>query len=328
MSAQLAPSLVPNDMHASAWEAQLRLCQDALTLLNQQFEGARVQMEAGVLDLSQRFAALYGGLENAVRASGDAAGDAGLGMHAVFDTSRDELHQVVAVMREAFSRRDAAVQQVQAVTGHASALRTMVERVAQLAAKTDLLALNATIEASRAGPHGRGFSIVAEEVRKLSAQSRETSREMNERVGAITAEIRAMADQAARSSHEERETFASSEATLQGVLKRLQDLAQAQGESAAILRGEGERMSREISQVIVALQFGDRVNQIITHANASLAALADEVAGALTDPARAVDGERFMQGMASGYTTDEQRSKHPGFAQDDGGDAGGEITFF
>ncbi|OIQ82137.1 methyl-accepting chemotaxis protein McpB [mine drainage metagenome] len=328
MSAQLAPGFVPAEMQANAWEAQLRLCQDALTLLNQQFEGARGQMEAGVLDLSQRFAALYGSLENAVRASGDAAGDAGHGMNAVFDASRDELHQVVTVMREAFSRRDAAVQQVQAVTVHASALRTMVDRVAQLAAKTDLLALNATIEASRAGPHGRGFSIVAEEVRKLSAQSRETSREMNERVGAITAEIRAMAEQAARSSHEERETFATSEATLQGVLKRLQDLAQAQGESAAILRDEGERMRQEISQVIVALQFGDRVNQIITHANASLAALADEVAGALTDPARTVDGEGFMRGMANGYTTDEQRSRHLGLEQDDGSDAGGEITFF
>ena len=56
--------------------------------------------------------------------------------------------------------------------------------------------------------------------------------------------------------------------------------------------------------------------------------MADEVAGALTDPARTVDGEGFMRGMANGYTTDEQRSRHLGLEQDDGSDAGGEITFF
>ncbi len=325
MSAQ--PMIRPDESAQDAWETQLRLCQDALTLLNQQFESARTQMEAGVLDLSQRFATLYGSLENAVRTSTQAAGDGTGGMNAIFDASRDELHQVVAMLRDVFSRRDAAVKQVQVVTTHASALRTMVDRVAQLAAKTDLLALNATIEASRAGPHGRGFSIVAEEVRKLSAQSRETSREMNERVGAITTEIRGMADGAARSGVEERATFESAETTLRRVLERLQALALAQGESASILRSEGERARSEIAQVIVALQFGDRVNQILVHANDSLAALANEVAASLIDPEHATATSDFMRGVAAGYTTEEQRRNHPGL-ESGGGDAAGEITFF
>jgi methyl-accepting chemotaxis protein len=313
----------------AAPSAAVDLCTQALSLLVQQVAGARVQMDNAVLDLSSRFAALYGGLDSAVRASSAAssANDAEGGMNEVFDASKAELQRVVDSLREAFRKRDSAVQQVQVVTKHASALQGMVERVAQLAAKTDLLALNATIEASRAGEHGRGFSIVAEEVRKLSGQSRLTSREMTERVGAITTEIRSMASSATQSGIEEKHTFIETEDALQRVLARLQGLATAQNASADILRREGEQMQKEIAQVMVALQFGDRVSQILVHACSSLDALGAEFAAAAANPGAAAASEDFMRSIANGYTTDEQRRNHAGMEAETG-DSGGEITFF
>lgn len=62
---------------------------------------------------------------------------------------------------------------------------TIITSVSEIATQSNLLALNASIEAARAGVHGRGFAIVAEEVRSLSRQSTEAAKQ----VRAILAEI-------------------------------------------------------------------------------------------------------------------------------------------
>jgi methyl-accepting chemotaxis protein len=74
---------------------------------------------------------------------------------------------------EAVSRTVAAMKQIANKIG-------MIEEIAY---KTNLLALNAAIEAARAGQHGKGFTVVAAEVRKLAESSGETAREINSLAG-------------------------------------------------------------------------------------------------------------------------------------------------
>ncbi len=97
----------------------------------------------------------------------------------------DQVGRGSSLGREAVLRANASRATIDALTKAANQIGDIVSVIDRIAAQTNLLALNATIEAARAGEAGRGFSVVASEVKTLATQTGQST----ERIGAKVAEI-------------------------------------------------------------------------------------------------------------------------------------------
>jgi methyl-accepting chemotaxis protein len=80
-------------------------------------------------------------------------------------------------------------EQIEALRVYSEKVVNMTENIRAIAQQTNMLALNASIEAARAGEHGRGFSVVADEVGKLSNQTTQVSNQIGEIVRVLQSEI-------------------------------------------------------------------------------------------------------------------------------------------
>lgn len=89
----------------------------------------------------------------------------------------DEMMQHLDIMRNSIHSAVSAVMELQ---GKMNEISQFLESITGIASQTNMLALNATIEAARAGESGKGFTVVADQIRKLAEQSTKTAKDIQQ----------------------------------------------------------------------------------------------------------------------------------------------------
>jgi methyl-accepting chemotaxis protein len=137
----------------------------------------------------------------------------------------------------------------------------IIDIIRDISEKTNLLALNAAIESARAGEYGRGFSVVADEIRKLAEQSKDSSNEINSIIKELEGEVLNVS----KSINDVTEIINEEELIVKNTTNELYDLTNGLDDMEKLVKGVTSR--------IIAI---DNDNSKITDGIANVASISEE----------------------------------------------------
>ena len=181
-----------------------------------------------------------------------------------------EVAHKATVVSELFQETEQAIR---ALAGRSDEIVTIIEMITNIAEQTNLLALNAAIEAARAGEQGRGFAVVADEVRSLASRTHEATAEVTRMVEGIRKETGLAVEKIEIGGREVKACVEKVEQTSQALVAMSGNAVEvtARTDEIAAATEEQSCTTREIEEMVQTVtEMTGRSNDCIHRANTAI----------------------------------------------------------
>jgi len=324
-----------DDTNAYATELE-RLCMEVIPIINRQVKMSREHTESEITQLSRQFANMTDSINQLLGQSGQAEQeeDKTYLINSLYEGAQALLEGVIENLSCLNEAEQGMIEEIQKLSEHTEKLNTMAKDVRYIADQINLVALNAAIEAARAGEHGRGFAVVADEIRKLAGSSSETGTRISDAIDAINGAMNIALQAAEVTSQSDEKSIHLSQGSIQKVLSDICDTLNTFKDSEAKLIAGSETIRSEIYSVLTALQFQDRVTQMLEHVEENLQELQNTVEQGKNNTneyrhASMINVEKILKTMELSYTMPEELQSHTGkITHEIASNSDEELTFF
>ncbi|GAB3748529.1 methyl-accepting chemotaxis protein [Lysobacter olei] len=265
----------PDAVQSASLREQTRLLDELRNFVGSEIQGSRSEIER-TRDLIRESVARLGTSFDAVNRQSRQQNDSikriidrtdgdqgGLDVHRFALQASQKMEQLVEALEAVSGQSTTTVTHIDAMAEHLDGIFALLEDVKSIADQTNLLALNAAIEAARAGEAGRGFAVVADEVRNLSERSTAFNEQIRKLAHSSKDAIAKVRDTVSHMASRDLDRSRGARAEAAQMLEHVEGINRNLGNGMREIADCGRAIDNSVAEAVRSLQFEDIATQAL-----------------------------------------------------------------